>query len=103
MQYKTITLQLLEDHPELHERLRAARRLLEALEVCSTDLRTRHLALADSLSNSQPGRNQTQVSSESFEIAVAELLGRIRAASLPDEPLSLDELMDHLQDRTPPA
>lgn len=92
MQYKTIVLQLLQDRPHLHLRLRESRQLLDALDHCSTTLRNRHAELTTTLTEKSPGRNPEQLASEAFEIALEEF--RAQLPNEPDpEPLSLDAAM----------
>lgn len=101
MNYKTVTLELLQDQPQLYDRLKRDRLLLAALEACSTDLRTRHLALARQLSQSRPEASLEQTSLEAYEIAVHELHQRIEAAALPDESIRADQLIDFIRLHTP--
>jgi len=101
MNYKTVTLELLQDRPPLHERLKRDRLLLAALEACSTDLRTRHLTLARQLSQSWPEASPEQTSKEAYEIAIHELRQRITVAALPDAPVPTDQLIDFLRLHTP--
>jgi hypothetical protein len=49
MQYKTITLELLESQPKLHRHLRLSRQLLSELDRYANDLRTEYLELCRSL------------------------------------------------------
>jgi hypothetical protein len=49
MQYKTITLELLESYPKLHRHLRLSRNLLSELDRYANDLRTEYLELCRSL------------------------------------------------------
>lgn len=47
MLYKTITLELMESHPSLHQRLRLSRKLLSELDRYAIDLRSLHLGQQD--------------------------------------------------------
>ncbi|HEV3384606.1 MAG TPA: hypothetical protein VG097_07310 [Gemmata sp.] len=67
MQYKTITLGLLESHPKLHERLRLSRKLLSELDRYATELRTAHLRW----------KGEGLDPSAAMELAVEELQTRI--------------------------
>jgi hypothetical protein len=49
MLYKTITLELLESHPKLHNYLRLSRKLMSEVDRYATDLRTEYLELCQSL------------------------------------------------------
>jgi len=68
MQYKTITLELLESHPLLHKHLRLSRKLLSELDRYACDLRVEH----------QRWMGLGLESSEASELALEELERRIR-------------------------
>ena len=70
MQYKTIVLQLLEQHPELYNQLRKRRQLLPALETYSLQLKTLHEEEKDALSQAMPDSDPIQINSEALEIAL---------------------------------
>ncbi len=95
MQYKTIVLELLKERTELHEQLRKDRKLLPALEFYSKELKTSHEAWKETLSQTNPGSDPSQIASEAMEIAIKELEDRLPSASHPvgNEPLSLDAAM----------
>jgi hypothetical protein len=97
MQYKTITLELLQSLPQLFDRLRIADQLLAALEACSMNLRTRHLMLTSELSQSRPQTSEQQIKQESFEIALQELQNQLLSVSLPDQTLSSEQLLETLR------
>lgn len=101
MNYKTITLELLQEHPLLHVRLKQGRQLLAALEACSTDLRTRHQKLVEQLSLARPKDSPAQLSLESYEIAIQELTERLRAAGRTTDPIPTEHLLDFLRHHTP--
>jgi hypothetical protein len=103
MLYKTMVLGLLESRPQLHDRLLHSRILLQVLDTCSTDLRTRHLSLRDRLLQQKPGSNPIQITSEAMEIALKELEARLPAELPQTEPLSLDAAMAYLRDPSRPA
>jgi hypothetical protein len=105
MQYKTMVLELLQQHPEIHERLRKQRTLLPAMEFYAEELKTSHEAWKQSLSRERPGSDPSQIASEALEIALKELADCLPPVSPPDgdEPLSLDAVMTFLPRRTPPA
>ena len=67
MQYKTITLELLESHPKLHKHLCLSRKLMSELDRYATDLRAAHLRWKDGGLDS----------SSALELAVEELETRI--------------------------
>jgi hypothetical protein len=95
MHYKTIILELLKERTELHEQLRLTRRLLPTLEFYARELKTSHEAWKETLSQTKPGSDQSQIASEAMEMARKELEDRLPSASPPKgtEALSLDEAM----------
>ena len=104
MQYKTICLQMIQDRPEMYDRLRRQRSLLATLDQLSSQLKTSHQAWMVLLSQAKPGSSETQIASEALEMALQQLASSF--APLPtdeDEPLSLDEAMAFLRRPTPPA
>jgi hypothetical protein len=105
MQYKSLTLQLLEHHPPIHDRLKSTGKLLAELDRYSTDLKTSHSAWTDLLSQQKPGSDPSQITSEALEIALRELEQRLSAEPSEDgrEPLNLDAAMAFLRDHTSPA
>jgi hypothetical protein len=105
MQYKTMVLELLQQHPEIHEQLRNQRMLLPMLDLYSSQLKTRHEDLKERLSQAKPDSNPSQIASEALEIALKELEGRLTSGSPPlaSEPLSLDAAMAFVRAHTPPA
>jgi hypothetical protein len=105
MLYKTITLRLLEERPALHEQLRQRRILLPTLDLLSKELKATHEALKAALSKASPDIEESQIASESMEIAVKELEDRLPSESLPEDsgPLSLDQAMDYLRRHSPSA
>lgn len=84
MQYKTIVLSLLEQRPALYTRLRRQRRLLEALELYSADLKTRHEGWKTRLGRDAPESDDAQLSAEALEIALKELQEHLPAGSPAD-------------------
>lgn len=94
MQYKTIILELLKQRPEMHEQLRQERKLLATLEICAKELKENHEALTEQLRQAKPDSDQSQISSEAFEMALKELEDRLPPASqAEDQELSLDQAM----------
>ena len=80
MLYKTITLELLkEEFPNLHEKLRAERGLLKALDRYSTALKESHAFKQEELSRLRPGSQPEQIASEAAEIAIEDLRARLSA------------------------
>lgn len=103
MQYKTIVLQLLEQHPELYDQLRKQRRMLPTMEHYAYELRNLHLAWTELLSQSAPGSSQIQITSEALELALKDLQDRLFIGSHRDgqEALSLDEAMAFIRRHMP--
>ncbi len=102
MQYKTIVLELLQQRPEMHDQLRKYRKLLPALEFYAKELKTSHEAWKETLSQTKPGSDPSQIASEAMEIALKELEDRFPSASHPvgNEPLSLDAAMAFIRNHT---
>jgi hypothetical protein len=105
MMYKTITLELIQEQPELYERLRSSKRLLPAMDAYAIELKASHEEWKNRLSQARPGRDPSQIASEALEMAVQELKERLPSASTPDaaEPLSLDAAMSYIRRHMPPA
>ena len=103
MQYKTIVLELLRERTELHEQLRLTRQLLPTLETCSQELRASHQTWMQTLATTNPSSDPIQIESEAMEFAIKELEDRLPSVSPADEPepLSLDEAMAFVANRTP--
>ena len=101
MHYKTMVLELLKQHPKVHNRLRKKRLLLPALDRFAVELKTSHEALKDQLSQKRPGSDPSQISSEALEIALKELEAIFRSWSPTknDEPLSLEEAVAFIRPR----
>lgn len=105
MQYKTIALELLERHPELHHRLRASRILLQTVELSARELKASHEAWKERLSRASPTRSEGQVASESLELALREL-EELLAQIFPvegTEPPSLSAAIAYVRGRSRPA
>jgi adenylosuccinate lyase len=79
MQYKTITLNLIQENESLHERLRQSRTLLETLNQLAAELRDRHLECRTQLAAATPKAtaDDPMLNAEALEIAVAELQERL--------------------------
>jgi len=94
MHYKTIVLELLMEHKELHEQLRLTRQLLPTLETFAQELKTSYEAWKETLTQAKPDSEPSQIASEALEMALRDVKERLALAS-PDESetLSLDEAM----------
>ena len=95
MQYKTIILELLQQRPQLHERLRRSDILLETLNEQAQRLRTRHLEWSAMLVEVMPESETSQITRTAFELALSEWETGLTDDSLPEsfEPLTLDAAM----------
>jgi hypothetical protein len=78
MLYQTIALDLLEQDPPLHNRLRRERKLLAAMTACAEELKRRHLAWTGRLKDSRPESHPSQLSTEALELALDELRASIQ-------------------------
>ena len=107
MHYKTIVLELIEQHPILHNRLRASRTLLEAVNRHATALKACHESWKNRLAEARPGSEASQIANEALELALQELQADLQQASSPSEtetePLSLDAAMAFIRRHTSPA
>lgn len=104
MHYRTIVLELLQEHPELYEQLRSSKRLLPAMDAYAIDLKASHEEWMVRLSQTKPGSDHIQLSSEALEIALKELEENLSSASKADEDgPSLDGAMAYLRRHTPTA
>jgi hypothetical protein len=105
MLYKTIMLQLLEQHTKRYEQLRSQRNLLTALDQYASQLRSRHLAWKEHLAQTKPDSDESQLASEALELALHDMQTLLLCESEPDESevFSLDEAMAFLNPPSPPA
>jgi hypothetical protein len=95
MHFKTIVLEILQNRPELHEKLRLSRTLLTTLNLYSHRLKANHEAWMDRLSRVKPDSERSQLASEALEIAVQEMEDSTGASDflLETEAFSLDGAM----------
>jgi hypothetical protein len=104
MLYKTMVLELLQQYPEIHERLRSQRRLLPELDRFAAELKARHDGWKAMLTQAKPASGESQIASEALEIALKELADHFSAeSSATDEPPSVEAAMAYLRRHTPPA
>ncbi len=105
MQYKTIALELIQDQPELYERLRSSKRLLPSVETYASELKAFHDAWKDRIIRANPAADPRQIASEALEMAIQDLRGRLPCEPPKDEaePISPDAAMNFLRRHTPPA
>lgn len=104
MQYKTIILELLEQHPLIYTQLQSQRKLLSAVEHYALELKTLHEAWKQQLARAKQGSETSQIASEAMELALEEL-----ERSLSSEPQqedgepSLDGVMAFIRRTMPHA
>jgi hypothetical protein len=102
MQYKTITLELIQDRPELHQQLTSSRTLLSTVNQLAGLLRAVHLTTIEQLRSTRPQVSPQQLSSEAMELALQQLEEALALPSQPDEAFSLDLAIAYLRRHTPP-
>ena len=103
MLYKTMVLELLQDRPQLHKRLRREKMLLGAMEFYARELKTLHEGWKQHLAETRPDSDESQIASEALEMALKELEDSLPSASSSedeDRP-SLADLMTYLRAHTP--
>jgi hypothetical protein len=102
MLYKTIVLELLQERPQMHEKLRQERQLLATVNRYSKELMASHEELKQQLTQAKPGYDPAQIASQAMELAIQELIERLPSESTPsDEELSLDEAIAHVRRPSP--
>ncbi len=103
MLYKSIILQMLEQHPQIRDQLKKDRQMLPMMEHYALDLKTRHETWKERLLQAMPQSDPNQIASEALELALRELEDRLLPASHSDdkEPLSLDAAMAFIRRRSP--
>jgi hypothetical protein len=106
MHYKTIVLEFIqEQHPKLHDKLRASRTLLSAVNLQAAALKRYHETWMDRLSQAKPDSDQSQIASEALELALEDLREDLPSESPPDgtDEFSLDTAMESIRRHTPNA
>jgi hypothetical protein len=108
MQYKTLTLGLLqEEFRPLHDRLKSHHALMGALDQYAQRLKFLHDYWVETYTQANPQLDTAQVSGIALEEAVQDLPEVLRSdspASPPDDAtFSLDAAMAYLRQHTPPA
>ena len=103
MQYRTITLGMIQELPELYEQLRSRKMLLTAMDAYASDLKAGHEAWKDRIASANPTGDPRRIASEALELAIQDLQRRLLSASPNDEaePLSLDDAMAFIRQATP--
>jgi hypothetical protein len=105
MLYKTMVLEILQDCPQLHRRLRQEKMLLKTMEFYASALKSLHEGWKARLAEIRPGSDPSQIASQALELALKDLQGSLPSASSSedeDRP-SLDDLMTYLRAHMPPA
>ena len=102
MLYKTIVLELLQQRPQMHERLCKDHQLLSTLSIYAKELKASHETWKELLAEQKPETDPSQISSKAMEMALKELEDRLPAASPRDENeiFSLDAAMAYLRRHT---
>jgi hypothetical protein len=105
MQYKTIVLEMIQQRPELYDRLRHGLMLLEAVNRYAVELKSLHETWTEMLLQQKPHVPPFQIANEALEIALQALQDFLPGASPPEESdgLSLDAAMAFARQHTPPA
>lgn len=91
MHYKTMILAILEDRPQMHERLRRERTLLSTMGRYARELRASHEAWKGRLAQERTADQASLIAGEALEMALAELLTRLPPESPPSDDFSLEE------------
>jgi uncharacterized protein YigA (DUF484 family) len=105
MHYKTITLEFIQQQPELVERLRTSRTLLSTVDLQAVALKRYHETWMERLSQAKPDSDPIQIASEALELALEDLRENLSSESTPsgEEPFSLDAAMNFLRKHSQPA
>ncbi|CAN5573006.1 hypothetical protein BH10PLA2_BH10PLA2_30720 [soil metagenome] len=105
MHYKTITLELLQDRPEIYDQLLLNRNLRSSLDSYAIELRESHLDWKENLLQRKPESDPNQIASEALELAIEELVRRLPSELLSQarEPLSLDGAIAYICNHTQTA
>ena len=99
MQYKTITLGLIQEQPELYESLRSTKRLLPAMDAYAVEMKHIHEEWKEQLVEANPHSDPTPLAAAAMELAIESLREILSCASPASatEPLSLDAAMSFLR------
>ena len=81
MHYKTIIHELLEQRPQVREKLRQSRQLLAATERYAQELKTSHEAWKQMLTQARPRSEPSQIASEALELALKGMQERLPSES----------------------
>ena len=102
--YMTIVLRLLEGRPEMHDRLRRNRTLLQAVNHSADRLKASHEAWKERLAQTHPGESACPIASEALELALEELEDNWTSGDPAEggQPPTLDGAMAFVRSRLPP-
>jgi hypothetical protein len=101
-QYKTLTLQLLRQHRQIYNHLKMKREVPQTLDLYSRELKLSHEDWKDSLSESRPGSEPSQIAAEALELALQDLEDRLQAEQDGNESLTLDGAINFLRNPSQP-
>lgn len=105
MRYKSITLELLQQHRKMYDRLISNGKILPALDQYATELKESHQGWMEALTQARPGSAQSQIASEALEIALKELEDHLASESAPEESetFNIDAALAFIISHTPRA
>ena len=83
MHYKTIVMELINDHPELQSRLRESQTLLQSIEQWAVILRRQHRDLIEEFLQQESGVTANEVSSRAMEVAVEQVREKLLQTQAP--------------------
>ena len=103
-QYKTLTLQLLRQHPQIYNHLKQTRKVPQTLDLFSRELKLSNEDWKDSLSESRPGSEPSQIAAEALELALQDLEEQLQSELPPDgsESQTLDAAINYLRNPSQP-
>lgn len=83
MHYKTILMELINDHPELQSRLRESRTLLPSIEQWAVILRKQYRELIEEFLRQESSVTANEVSSRAMEVAVEQIREQLQQTPAP--------------------
>ncbi|HEY7326609.1 MAG TPA: hypothetical protein VH592_03145 [Gemmataceae bacterium] len=103
MHYKTMVLELIQQHPQTYRQLCKTRTLLPTLELYAQRLKASHEAWKNCLSQGTLVSTPSQLASEALEFALKELETFLEVRFHDSQPLSLEAAMAFIRGPDPPA
>jgi hypothetical protein len=105
MQYTTMVLELLQQHPRMYAQLCLRRMLTATMERYADELKASHAAWTERLSQAKPESDASPIASEGLELALEQLQACLRQESSTDDTdaLSLADAMAFLRRPMPSA